>query len=191
MQRQSVKLKNVIKEDVARIAKWLTNEKVSDSWFGRYTYDNPAHLGYEPEKMLHATEFEWNEVFDDPHHEPHRAIFSIYDSVTDSHIGEAQLSIDEPLGDAQISVLIGDPVNWHKGYGTASVQAILEHSFENLKLHRVWVDVPEFNKSAMSLFVQIGFTHEGTLRQSRPHHGARHNSIIMGMLFGEYESKFQ
>ena len=165
------------------------NDEVSDSWFGRYTYDNPAHLGYEPKIMLEATESEWNGVFDDPHHEPHRAIFSIYDSITNSHIGEGQLSIDEPLGDAQMSVLIGDPKNWHKGYGSASVSAMLIHSFEKLKLHRVWVDVPEFNKVAVSLFAQMGFTHEGTLRKSRPHHGARYDSVIMGMLVNEYEPK--
>ena len=137
--------------------------------------------------MLAATNSEWNEVFDNPHHEPHRAIFSIYETDNGSHIGEGQLSIDEPLGDAQMSILIGDPSNWHKGYGTAAVLAMLKHSFENLTLHRVWVDIPEFNNSAMSLFRNIGFIHEGTLRQSRPHHGARYNSIIMGILVNEYK----
>ena len=37
------------------------------------------------------------------------------------------------------------------------------------------------------MFEGLGFQHEGTLRQSRPHHGARHNSAIMGMLKNEFD----
>ena len=73
-----IELKNVVRKDIPRIINWLENDEVIDNWFGRYTYGTPAHLGYEPEKMLDANEDEWNEVFHDPHHEPHRSIFSIY-----------------------------------------------------------------------------------------------------------------
>ncbi len=138
--------------------------------------------------MLNASEDEWNEVFHDPHHEPHRSIFSIYHEK--SHIGEAQLSIDESLGDVQISVLIGDKKYWHKGYGTQTVQALLEHSFLNLNLYRAWVDIPEFNSNAINLFKKIGFVHEGTFRKSRPKNGKRFNSVIMGFLIEEYEKAY-
>ena len=36
------------------------------------------------------------------------------------------------------------------------------------------------------MFSHLNFTHEGTLRKCRPHHGARHNSVIMGILIDEY-----
>ena len=123
--KDRIDLKSVIREDIPRIINWLNNTEVIDNWFGRYTYGQPAHLGYEPEKMIDANENQWNEVFHDPHHEPHRSIFSIY--FENTHLGEAQLSIDESLGDAQISILIGDPINWHKGYGTQAAIALLEH----------------------------------------------------------------
>ena len=159
-----------------------------ENWFGKYTYNESAHLGYEPKNMLNATEEEWNEVFHDPHHEPHRSIFSIY--LNDHHIGEAQLSIDESLGDAQLSVLIGDKSVWHKGYGTEAALALLEHSFTNLGMYRAWVDIPEFNNNAINLFEKIGFVHEGTFRKSRPRNGQRFNSVVMGMLIDEYSSKY-
>ena len=184
-----VELKQVTRDDVGRIAEWLKDPEVAESWFGRYTYGDPAHLGYEPEKMLDATEAEWDEVFHDPHHEPHRDIFSIY-SLDGDHVGEGQLSIDEALGDAQISVLIGRKDRWHSGFGTAAVLAMLEHVFEHLHLHRAWVDVPEYNMPARNMFATIGFQHEGTLRQSRPHEGARHNSAILGILIDEYERHY-
>ena len=154
-------------------------------WFGRYTYGEPAHLGYEPLKMIDATQAEWDEVFNDPHHEPHRSILSVR-TASGEHIGEAQLAIDEALGDAQLSVLIGRKDLQHRGYGTATVISCLDHIFRNLGLFRAWVDVPEYNTAARDMFEHLGFIHEGTLRQSRPHDGARHNSVILGMLANEY-----
>ena len=150
-----VSLKNVSREDISRIIDWINDKEIYENWFGQYAYEKSAHLGYEPKDMLNATEEEWNEVFHDPHHEPHRSIFSIYSEKV--HIGEAQLSIDESLGDVQMSVLIGDKEYWHKGYGTQTVLALLEHSFLNLGLYRAWVDIPEFNDHAIKLFEKIGF----------------------------------
>ena len=183
-----VNLKNVTREDIPRLIDWLDDKDVYENWFGKYTYNEPAHLGYEPKNMLNATEEEWNEVFHDPHHEPHRSIFSIY--LNNHHIGEAQLSIDESLGDAQLSVLIGDKSVWHKGYGTEAALALLEHSFANLRMYRAQVDIPEFNKNAVTLFEKIGFVHEGTFRKSRPRNGQRFNSVVMVMLIDEYSSKY-
>ncbi len=185
----NVELRQVTREDVERLAEWLSDDEVANSWFGRYTYGDAAHLGYEPQAMLNATQEEWDEVFHDPHHEPHRDIFSIY-AVGGEHIGEGQLSIDEPLGDAQLSVLIGRRDQWHRGFGTAAVLAMIEHIFEHLQLHRAWVDVPEYNTAARAMFEHIGFKHEGTLRQSRPHEGARHDSAILGMLTDEYRRNY-
>ena len=184
-----VNLRPVTRDDVKRIAIWLDDPEISDAWFGRYTYGDPAHLGYEPNNMINATKEEWDEVFHDPHHEPHRDIFSIY-TLSEEHLGEGQLSIDEALGDAQVSVLIGEKTLWHKGYGTAAVLAMIEHIFDHLGLHRAWVDVPEYNTAARKMFEHIGFQHEGTLRQSRPHDGARHNSVILGLLTNEYANIF-
>ena len=73
---------------------------------------------------------------------------------------------------------------------TASVLAMLEHVFDHLNLFRAWVDVPEYNQSAKMLFENLGFQHEGTLRQSRPHHGSRYNSFILGILDEEFRLKF-
>ncbi len=184
-----VELRPVTRDDVQRLADWLDDAEVSNAWFGRYTYGDAAHLGYEPKDMIGASQEAWDEVFHDPHHEPHRDIFSVY-TLSGEHIGEGQLSIDEALGDAQISVLIGQKALWHHGYGTSGVIAMLEHIFEHLGLHRAWVDVPEYNTAARAMFEHIGFQHEGTLRQSRPHDGARHNSVILGMLATEYTSAF-
>ena len=187
-----VELKPVNRDDVARLAVWLADPAVAEAWFGRYTYGDPVHLGYDPKKMLHASQAEWDVVFgkthhsqSQPHHEHHRDIFSVY-SKSGEHIGEGHLAIDAPMGDAHLSVLIGNKDLWHHGYGTAATLALLEHAFDHLDLHRVWVDVPTYNPAARNMFEHLGFKHEGTLRKSRPHAGARHDSFVMGILKDEF-----
>ncbi len=184
-----VELIPVTREDVARVDEWISIPDVSEAWFGRYTYGDPTHLGYDPRKMINATEEEWHAVFDDPHSNPNREIFSVY-TISKEHIGEAQVSIESGIGDGQVSVLIGRKDLWHHGYGTAATLALLEHCFDHLNLYRVWADVPEYNLPAVSMFKHIGFQHEGTLRKSRPHEGARANSVIMGILLEEYRERY-
>ena len=39
----------------------MDDKEIYESWFGKYTYNESAHLGYEPKKMLDSSEEEWNE----------------------------------------------------------------------------------------------------------------------------------
>ena len=178
---QHIELREVSREDVLKIHEWLQDDEVAEAWFGRYSYGDSAHLAYNPEKAASFTEAKWKEVFEDSDHK----IFSIY---TDGeHIGEVHLAIEESLGDGQLSVLIGRKDLWHKGFGSSATNKIIEFGFDQIGLFRIWVDVPEYNKKAINLFRQFGFIHEGTLRKSRPHHGARFDSVVMGILKSEYD----
>ena len=184
MHQRKVTLKAVSRSDVARIRQWLDDEEVSESWFGRYSYGDPAHLGYHPSEMEDASEDEWDRVFNDPEHR----MLSIYGDEGD-HIGEIHIAIEESLGDGQLSILIGRKAVWHLGYGTAGIRAALEIAFDEMGLFRVWADIPEYNKSAQAIFDHLGFVHEGTLRKSRPHEGSRFDSVVMGMLATEYAQR--
>ena len=68
-----IELLPVTRKDVDRIITWLQDEEIIDNWFGRYSYGDPAHLGYHPEEILDAPENEWERVFDNSEHR----IFSI------------------------------------------------------------------------------------------------------------------
>ena len=184
MTEPNVELRKVAKEDVSRINQWLADDEVAENWFGRYSYGDPAHLGYHPEKVDSLSIEEWDIIFENPEHR----IFSIY-TENNEHIGEIHISIEESLGDAQISILIGDVSHWHQGYGTATLRATLDVAFKSYGLYRVWADIPDYNSAAKQLFENLGFVHEGTLRKSRPHDGMRHDSIIMGMLSTEFKEE--
>lgn len=179
-----VVLKPVSRQDVARIREWLRDEEVSNMWFGRYAYGDPAHLGYNPEDAEKASDAEWQLIFSDPGHR----ILSIY-TPEGEHIGEVHVAIEESLGDGQLSVLIGRKDKWHQGLGSEAASAVLELAFGQWGLYRVWADVPEYNVAARNLFKNLGFVHEGTLRKSRPHGGARFDSVVMGLLATEYAER--
>ncbi|MCY4527686.1 MAG: GNAT family protein [Chloroflexi bacterium] len=180
MRQQSIALRYVTREDVTRLKSWLQDDEVAESWFGRYSYGDPAHLGYNPAEVIGAGQDQWASTFEDSSH----TILSVYSD--DEHIGEFHVAIEEAWGDGQISILIGRKDLWHKGYGTATMRAGLDLSFGQLGLYRVWVDVPEYNTAARRMFERLGFKHEGTLRKSRPHEGARFDSVVMGMLSTEF-----
>ena len=184
MPQQKVSLREVNREDVSRLRVWLEDDQVSESWFGRYSYGDPAHLGYHPVEMERASEEEWRRVFGNPEHR----ILSIYTEQGD-HIGEIHMAIEESLGDGHMSILIGRKDMWHQGYGTAGMRAALDTAFNEDGLYRVWVDIPEYNTAALAMCTHLGFVHEGTLRKNRPHEGSRFDSVVMGMLAAEYAQR--
>ncbi len=178
---QKIAFRQVTREDVARIKRWLEDDEVADSWFGRYSYGEPAHLGYRPNEIENASDEEFARALENPEH----LTLSIY-TEREEHIGEVHLTLEEVLGDGQLSILIGRKDLWNRGYGRASVNAALDTAFNEYGLYRVWVDIPEYNMAARALFERLGFVHEGTLRKSRPHEGSRFNSTVMGILATEY-----
>ena len=61
------------------------------------------------------------------------------------------------------------PEFWGKGYASESVHEILNYGFNEtniIDLHRVSASVQPENKRAKSLLHRLGFTYEGTLRES-------------------------
>jgi len=184
MPQPQITLRQVTREDVSRIKRWLEDEEVSESWFGRYSYGDPAHLGYHPTEMESASEEEWNRVFGDPEHK----ILSI-DTVEGEHIGEIHIALEESLGDGQVSILIGRKDMWHHGYGTTAMRETLNLAFNEYGVYRLWVDIPEYNTAARAMFSHLGFVHEGTLRKSRPHEGSRFDSVVMGIRAAEYAQR--
>ena len=147
----TIKLRDVSRDDVDRVAWWLEDDELSTAWFGHYACGDPVHRGYEPRHMLEATELEWGRVFGDPM----RRILSIYGEGNE-HIGECQVVFDGG-GGAELSLLIGRKDLWHRGFGTATVVTLLDRVLDSLDLDTVWVSVPEDNPAALGLFEKLGF----------------------------------
>ena len=178
-----ITLASPTKEDVQRLSAWLEDPEVNASWYGLGDDGKPLHAGYVPSHVLGADE-EWERVFNDEN----RRVFSIYTGEGD-HIGEGQLVIEWPLQEAQAYVLVGRKDLWHQHLGTNGLIGLLDYAFNELVLHRVWVDVPDYNEHAMRMVKHLGFVLEGHFRKSHRKDGEWYDSSALGLLADEYSRR--
>ena len=176
-----VTLTDTTREDVGRMAEWLNDAEVNAMWYGLGDDGKPMHHGYSPHELFHASDEELGLVVDNED----RKIYSVF-SQEGEHIGEGQLVVDWPLLEAQLFLLIGRKELWHHHYGTVAMIRLLDQAFEILGLHRVWVDVPEYNEPALQICRHLGFVLEGHMRKSHRKDGEWYDSSAMGLLADEY-----
>lgn len=74
----------------------------------------------------------------------------------------------------------------NQGYGKKVMKWILDYLFNQLKAHRVWLDVKEGNQRAFHVYQSLGFKVEGTLRECIKKESHYESLIIMGLLRTEY-----
>ena len=79
-------------------------------------------------------------------------------------IGLFGLSLTD--GSAALGISVGDPADTGHGYGTDMLRALLGWAFRTLRLHRVWLDVYDFNPRAKLVYERVGFVQEGIQRQA-------------------------
>ena len=89
---------------------------------------------------------------------------------------------------AEFGIFIGDKSVWNKGYGTESVQLLLEHGFETLNLHRIFLRVYSTNLRARRSYEKVGFVLEGTLREAVYRHGRYADVHVMSVLRSEWSA---
>ena len=176
-----ISLSQPTRDDVERLAGWLEDDEVNASWYGLADDGQPLHAGYTPSTVLQGTDNEWDRVFNDNN----RKMFAVYTSEGD-HIGEAQLVIEWPLLEAQAYILVGRKDLWHHHYGTMAMVSLLDHAFDELGLHRIWVDVPEYNRPALTMVEHIGFVLEGHFRKAHRRGDQWFDSYALGLLADEY-----
>lgn len=95
-------------------------------------------------------------------------------------------NIDTANNKGEFGIFIGDDFARGKGYGTIATRLILKHSFEVLKLNRVYLSVLDNNKSAVRSYEKVGFKKEGLLRQDYIREGMKYDVVIMGITADMY-----
>ena len=116
-------------------------------------------------------------------------LFLVRTRVDDTPIGMVELDgVAWPHGEAWIGIGLGERAYWGKGYGSDALRVLLRFAFQELNLHRVTLNVFEYNARALRTYERLGFTVEGTVREALRRDGRRWDLIFMGLLRKEWEA---
>jgi ribosomal-protein-serine acetyltransferase len=91
------------------------------------------------------------------------------------------VKIDRETGEGEIGYWLGLPYTG-RGLMTRAVAALTDHGFEAMALHRVVIAMLAGNRRSRAIPERLGFSHEGTFRESRLHRGTLHDIAWYAML---------
>lgn len=120
--------------------------------------------------------------------DPDRLDLAIATLEADACVGEVVVNDLDPANRScgfRIS-LIG-PSQFGRGYGTEATRLMMAHAFE-VGVHRVELEVFDFNPRARSVYGSIGFVVEGIRRDALLWDDEYHDAIVMGLLSSEWDA---
>lgn len=170
---ERIRLRAIEREDIPTFVRWFNDPEVR-----QYL------LMYEP--MSHAKEERWFESRLDARDD---FLLAIEAQTGDAwiHIGNAGLHrIDWKNRTAIFGIALGEKAYWGQGYGTDATRTMLRFAFGELNLHRVELEVYDFNPRAMRCYEKAGFRHEGTRRQALFRDGRYWDVHTMAVLQAEF-----
>ena len=87
---------------------------------------------------------------------------------------------------AELGIVIGKRDYLGKGYGKEAVDLLLGFGFNELNLHRIGLQVFDFNERAIRSYRKSGLVEEGRLREAFYREGAYHDIVFMGLTEEEF-----
>jgi RimJ/RimL family protein N-acetyltransferase len=87
----------------------------------------------------------------------------------------------------ELGIFIGEKRCWNKGYGTEVMKLLLQHGFNTLNLHRIFLRVFSNNPRAVRSYEKAGFVHEGCMRQAEYRDGQYVDVLLMSVLRPEWK----
>jgi RimJ/RimL family protein N-acetyltransferase len=167
-----IELKPFTESDFTRLINWIDSPRFLIQWGAwkfKYPLDNTQLNEY-----LSETKGET----------PKRMVFKGIKIGTNEVIGHIELdNINRTNSSASVCrVLVGPPDLKGRGFGSAMVREIVSIGFDQLALHRIDLQVYEFNKAAIACYEKVGFVKEGLLRKYREVDNEYWNLTWMGLL---------
>ena len=132
---------------------------------------------------------EWIKSHEKKFQEGSEIDFAITHKAEDYLIGAIGISsIDQKFEKAEIGYWIGKPF-WNKGFCTEAVKAVLQYSFEKLKLNKVYAHHFIDNPSSGKVMKKAGMKEEGMLRQNVKKGEKYIDTPLYGILRSEFMNR--
>ena len=115
--------------------------------------------------------------------------FIIAEKENGTYIGQIDfINIDWKNRTSLLGIVIGNKENHSKGYGQEAINLLLKFAFEELNLHKLELEVRDYNEKAYNCYKKCGFVEEGRKRENFYINGKYTDTIFMGILKKEYKS---
>ena len=147
-------MKNIDLESERLIFKRLSREHISADYVD-WLNDTEVNMyletrrGYTIDLLKSYIEEQYkNEVY----------FWAIHLKDSNKHIGNIKVDpIDLKVNSGEYGILMGDKLNWGKGYAKESSIRIISYCFKELKLSKITLGVIENNVKAVFLYKKMGF----------------------------------
>jgi RimJ/RimL family protein N-acetyltransferase len=95
-----------------------------------------------------------------------RLVLAVVDAASREMVGEVVLNEwDDENSSCSYRTLVG-AAGRGRGLGTEATRLVVEHALTTMGLHRVTLEVYDFNPRARHVYEKVGFQHEGTGREA-------------------------
>jgi RimJ/RimL family protein N-acetyltransferase len=108
--------------------------------------------------------------------------WAIHIKTNNKHIGNIKIDpIDKKHGLGEYGIMIGDSVEWGKGYAKEASLRIIKYCFDELSLRKITLGVISENTVAVELYKSIGFEIEGLFKRQSYTNGRYYDDIRMAV----------
>lgn len=114
---------------------------------------------------------------------PDRADWVVLRRADGAFLGEAVINDFDPDNEsASYRIWLAGPSRFGRGYGTEATRLVVDYALDRVGLHRLALEVFDFNPRARRVYEKCGFRLEGTLRDAVRWDGAGHDAHVMAIL---------
>jgi RimJ/RimL family protein N-acetyltransferase len=119
-----------------------------------------------------------------------RLDLSIIERATGQWAGEVVLNeLNTANESCGFRILLQGPRFYGRGLGTEASRLALGHAFGVVGVHRVELQVYDFNPRARHVYEKLGFVHEGTMRDALRWDGQWVDCHLMGLLAADWAAR--
>lgn len=143
-------LRPMVEEDTDMVVAWRNKPSVKNYFIYQADFTREGHL-----QWLHQVV------------EKGRACqMIICDKKDDTPLGSVYIrDIDHDHHKGEYGIFIGEEAARGRGIGTEAAKLMIQHGFEELGLHRIYLRALAGNEQAIRSYEKAGFEHEGCLKE--------------------------
>jgi len=173
LETENIILRQIEKEDLPKLRDWRNSPII-----------RPTLRQFAPLNMVNQEK--WLESLYAPYL-PKHIMFAIVDKKTETLLGVCGLTyINWKEGHTDVTIYIGEE-NWQgRGIATEVLKRLVKYGFEELRLHRLFGVIFDYNKPSQKLFERCKFRYDGVHREARFWEGKYYDEVIMSILSQEY-----